>query len=100
MGKKVTKKIYDVPIEATYLYETTNFDGTFNRWNTQVSVIGETEKCYLVKLKEPIRQHFVGDEIWVMKKKIILRLPKQPIDTSNYWFNNFESREINPPSSI
>lgn len=92
MGKKTVKIMFQESFEATYLFETTNYDGTFTRWNTKVSVLGQTEKRYLIQLKEPIRQHFVGDQIWVMKKKIIV--PRAPIDTSEYWFNNFESREL------
>ena len=92
MGKKIVKTMFQESFEATYLFETTNFDGTFTRWNTKVLVLGQTEKRYLIQLKEPIRQHFAGDQIWVMKKKI--RVPRAPIDTSGYWFNNFESREL------
>lgn len=92
MGKKIVKTMFQESFEATYLFETTNFDGTFTRWNTKVLVLGQTEKRYLIQLKEPIRQHFVGDQIWVMKKKV--RFPKAPVDPTKYWFNNFESREL------
>ena len=92
MGKKTVKTMFQESFEATYLFETTNFDGTFTRWNTKVLVLGQTEKRYLIQLKEPIRQHFVGDQIWVMKKKV--RFPKAPVDPTKYWFNNFESREL------
>ena len=91
MGK-ARKQMYENPFGATYLFETTNYDGTFTRWNTSVSVLGETDKSYLIQLKEPIRQHFAGDKLWVLKKKV--RVPKAPLDTSHYWFNNFESREL------
>ena len=63
MGKKIVKTMFQESFEATYLFETTNFDGTFTRWNTKVLVLGQTEKRYLIQLKEPIRQHFVGDQI-------------------------------------
>ena len=89
---KVKKTIYETPCEATYLYETTNFDGTFNHWSTKVSVLGETVKSYFIKLREPVRGHLVGDVICVMKKKV--RFPKAPVDPTQYWFNNFESREL------
>ena len=89
---KVKKITYDSTFEATYLYETTNYDGTFTRWKTQVEVLGETDKSYLIKLKEPIRQHFAGDQSWVFKRKV--RFPKAPVDPTKYWFNNFESREL------
>lgn len=91
MGK-VKKIIYSTSYIATYLFETTNYDGTFTRWNTQVEVLGETDKSYLIKLKEPIRQHFAGDQIWVLKRKV--RFPKAPVDPTKYWFNNFESKEL------
>ena len=48
---KVKKIIYDSPFEATYLYETTNYDGTFTRWSTKVDVLGETAKSYFIKLR-------------------------------------------------
>ena len=96
MGKQ-KKIMYVYPQTAQYLFETYNFDGTFTRWHTTVEVLGETVKSYLIKLKEPIRNHFIGDQIWVMKKKV--RFPTVPprvsLDTSHYWFNNFESRELN-----
>ena len=85
--------MYKVSKDAQYLFETYNFDGTFTRWRTAVEVIGESAKSYLIRLKEPIRNHCVGDKIWVMKKKVLI--PKAPLDTSHYWFNNFESRELN-----
>ena len=89
---KVKKIIYDSPFEATYLYETTNYDGTFTRWSTKVDVLGETAKSYFIRLREPIRSHFAGDQICVMKKKV--RFPRAPVDPTQYWFNNFESREL------
>ena len=96
MGKQ-KKIMYEHSQEAQYLFETYNFDGTFTRWRTAVEVLGETVKSYFIKLKEPIRNHCVGDKIWVMKKKV--RFPRVsldvPLDTSHYWFNNFESRELN-----
>ena len=92
MGKQ-EKIMYEHSQEAQYLFETCNFDGTFTRWRTAVEVLGETAKSYLIKLKEPIRNHCVGDQIWVMKKKV--RHTSVPLDTRHYWFNNFESRELN-----
>ena len=42
MGR-VKKTIYSTSYIATYLFETTNYDGTFTRWRTQVEVLGETD---------------------------------------------------------
>lgn len=89
---KVKKITYESSYEATYLYETTNYDGTFTRWHAKVLVLGETEKSYFIRLCEPVRSHAVGDVICVMKKKV--RFPKAPVDPTQYWFNNFESREL------
>ena len=48
MGKKIVKTMFQESFEATYLFETTNFDGTFTRWSTKVLVLGQTEKRYLI----------------------------------------------------
>lgn len=96
---KVKKTIYETPCEATYLYETTNYDGTFNYWTTKVSVLGETAKSYFIKLCEPVPRHMAGDIICVMKKKVRFSkktayFSKKTVDLTQYWFNNFESREL------
>lgn len=72
-------------LPATYKFSTTNFNGTFNYFRTPVLVLGETEKRYLIRLKEPIRDHFVGDEILVGKKSI--EFPPKEVDTSEFWYN-------------
>ncbi len=92
---KVKKITYDSPFEAMYLYETPNYDGTFTCWNTRVDVLGETAKSYFIRLRTELRGHLPGDVIRVMKKKI--RFYKAARDTSQFWYNNFESRELTSP---
>lgn len=91
MGR-VKKTMYATAFEATYLFETTNYDGTFTRWQARVDVLGETDKSYFVRLREPVRGNAPGAVIRVMKRKV--RFPKAPVDPTQYWFNNFESREL------
>lgn len=64
------EKRYEKPIQATYLFLYPNYDGTFRRLQADVDVIGESDKRYLVRLKYPILNHLVGDEIRVLKKNI------------------------------
>lgn len=95
MGKKVERTMYKIPYEAVYMYETPNYDGTFTRWDTRVDVVGETTKSYFIRLRTELRGHIPGDVIRVMKKKV--RFYKAPHDTSQFWYNNFESRELTSP---
>lgn len=92
---KVKKITYDSPFEALYLYETPNYDGTFTRWSTKVDVVGETAKSYFIRLRTELRGHLPGDVIRVMKKKV--RFYKAARDTTQFWYNNFESRELTSP---
>lgn len=80
-------KKYDSPISAVYRFLTTNFNGTFNSYQTDVEVIGETNKRYLIRLKFPVRSRRVGDEIWVAKKNVRFHTLKKQIDTNDFWYN-------------
>lgn len=84
--------MYEVAYQATYLFETMNWDGSLTRWQARVDVLGETEKSYIIRVREPVRGHVAGEVMRVMKKKV--RFPKAPVDPTQYWFNNFESREL------
>lgn len=79
---------YEAPKQATYRFLTTNYNGTFSPWSTKVDVLGETEKSYIVRLREPIRDHFVGDKIRVGKKSVDFD-EKPEIDTSEFWYNKY-----------
>lgn len=94
------KEYYPQPVRGTYYFETCNFDGTFNHWCTPVDVLGGTDKSYYIRLIYPVRKNNAGDVIRVLKKKVVLAdlvqntAPEPKLDTSDYWFNNFESREL------
>jgi len=81
MAKK--RIIYNEPKSAIYRWAGKTYDGLLEYKEGEVDVIGETEKCYIVRLKMPVRENCVGDEIMVQKKNIIF-----PTDCSGEWWNN------------
>lgn len=74
------------PLLVTYFYMNPDFKGGYIRYSTNVEVISETEKFYIIRLKEPIYRHLSGDIMKVHKYKIVLNVPK-PKDVSYYWYN-------------
>ena len=86
------KQMFDKPKEAVYFFETMNVNRSLLHWNVAVYVLGTTDKSYLIQLKQPARNHAVGDKIWVKKKKV--RIMEINDNVSEYWYNNFESREL------
>lgn len=78
--------IYNNPRNGTYYFKVSNFDGTFTRYSTKVTVVGETDKSYQIILQELIRTHFIGDKIWVAKKNIRI----DDIDVSGFWYNEID----------
>lgn len=86
------------PVKATYHYAVMTMDRRIEYADTPVDVIEEAAKRYKVILHEPIRNHFVGDKIWVDKSKIYFaeRTEKVPspstqaakVDCSEEWWNN------------
>lgn len=80
------KTIYEHPIPAKYRFLTPTFkDNKFRVWFVEVEVLGETEKSYLIKLKQATHNHLAGEEIWVAKKNIVEM--KRTVDTSGFWYN-------------
>ena len=68
MTRKVT--IFNPAIEATYRYQVMLFNRDFAFHETRVQIISEHASTYRVRLMEPIRNHFCGDIIYVLKKNI------------------------------
>ena len=71
----VRKNIYPTPIVATYRYEVMTLDRRIESYITRVQVLASTDKSYQVRLVEPIRAHWAGDVLWVMKKNINIEQP-------------------------
>ena len=69
---KQNKVIYAQPIRAEYQYEVMTLDRKFVCYKAIVSVVERTENSFKVVLHEPIRNHCVGDIIWVRKRHIRL----------------------------
>ena len=55
---------------------------------TKVTVIGESPRCYKIKLLEPIRNHRVGDEILVHKKSLEFHTPNPNHEGKSYWWDD------------
>lgn len=77
-------KRYNSPKPAIYYFSFPDFKGHFKPHSTEVEVIGETEKSYRIVLKSPIRVRFVGDELWVAKRKVKI---KKEVDVNDFWYN-------------
>ena len=71
----VRKNIYLTPVVATYRYEVMTLDRRIESYITRVQVLASTDKSYQVRLVEPIRAHWAGDVLWVMKKNISIEQP-------------------------
>ena len=80
-------KTYQYVLDATYRFFTMRLNGTLERIETKVKVLGENEKSYKIKLLQPIRSHYVGDEILVRKKNIILHTPNPNYEREEQWWD-------------
>lgn len=69
---KENKVIYDTPKYGVYNYLCKNIDGSLSPYKSDVEVVGETAKRFLIRLSEPIRDHKVGDVIEVLKRSVKL----------------------------
>ena len=79
---KKNKVIYDIPKYGVYNYQCKNIDGTLSPYKSDVEVLGETAKKFIIKLSEPVREHKVGDVIEVLKRSVKLQR-----DCSDDWWN-------------
>ena len=68
MARNVT--IFNPEIDATYRYQVMLLNHDFAFHETRVQIISEHASTYRVRLMEPIRNHFCGDIIYVLKKNI------------------------------
>lgn len=88
MSRKVWK--YNQPLKGVYRYSASHFNEYGNLairfFNTNVEVIGETQKSYLIRLHDPILDHCRGDEIFVKRSNVKLRYDEK--DNSEFWWNN------------
>ena len=79
---------YQYTLDATYNYMVKNHgQDLLIPFKTKVKVIGESPKCYKIRLLEPIRNHMVGDEILVHKKSIALDTPNPNHEKKTYWWD-------------
>ena len=89
-------EMYAAPVEGTYSYKTPNFDGTFSVQQVNVSVLGESEKQYLIRLILPVGNHRQNDQMKVRKHNVRMHgmiatatVCKRPAyDLSGAWWNN------------
>mgnify|MGYP007012489380 FL=1 len=89
-------EMYAAPVEGTYSYKTPNFDGTFSVQQVKVSVLGESEKQYLIRLILPVGNHRQNDQMKVRKHNVRMHgmfatatVCKRPAyDLSGAWWNN------------
>lgn len=71
-------------LSGTYYFSIPNYNGTFTRQYVAVSIVAQTDKSYKIVLKCPIRNHCVGDELWVAKKNVRI---DNNVETGEYWYN-------------
>ena len=90
------KILYTEPKSAKYKLFVHNFYGSFDKFILRCLVLGETDKTYLIKIFDFIPKHAPGDTFYVRKRNVIFEEQKQEKvqDTSEFWYNNMESREI------
>lgn len=75
--------------QGLYTYRTRNYDGSFNQFHVLVEIIGETARCYRIRLLQPLYGHQIGKLMTVRRHNV--RLNKQPspkADHSQAWWNN------------
>lgn len=82
MDNRKNRKMYDEPLYGVYKFTYKDGAGKLVVSTTDVKVIGETEKRFIVKLQKPIREHMVGDEIEVLKRNVKLNR-----DCTQDWWN-------------
>lgn len=86
---KTTFQIYRYEIDGTYTYTIKEYDGRLSSYKTKITVIGESEKSYKIRLHMPIRNHCVGDIIIVQKKNVRLDTPNpNKQDMTEAWWND------------
>ena len=98
----IKKRVYDVPLKATYKYEVMTIDRRIETYSTRVTVIAETDKSFQVMLHEPIRMHFVGDVLWVMRKNISVdvqatlakKVEQKPILSNQFPFTEMPTVDV------
>lgn len=77
--------LYATPKDGTYNYKSPNFDGTYNLQQVNVTVLGESEKQYLIKLKLPVGNHRQNDQMKVRKRNVRLHgMTDRPSVRSTY----------------
>lgn len=79
---KAKRTIYEVRKYGVYNFTCKNVDGSLSSHKSEVEVQGETDKKYIIRLSEPIREHKVGDVIEVLKRNVKLHR-----DCSNDFWN-------------
>ena len=82
---------YSIPLDGFYNHKTPRFDGTFNIQQVAVSILGESDKMYRIRLRLPVGNLRQGHEMSVRKRNVYVHRPKpQPkeYDCTNQWWNN------------
>jgi len=76
-------KYYEVKKEGTYYFRILQRDMKhYLNAYTDVDVIGETDKSYVIVLHQPILEHKVGDKMFVNKSNVKI---KQRVDETEIW---------------
>ena len=82
-------KMYATPVDGTYTYKQPNYDGTFQHSQVSVSVIGESDKQYLIRLLLPVGNHRRNDQLRVRKHNVRIHRPEPVLpDYSGAWWHD------------
>lgn len=76
---------------GTYYFEVNKWDGTFERKQVPVKIIGETEKSYKIQLLGFTHNRVLNDTLWATKRKVKVKGEenKQPADSGErYWWQD------------
>ena len=91
--------MYASPVAGIYDLMQPNFDNTFSHTDVDVTVIGETEKRFLVRSIWPIRGHKSNEPFFVRKRNVKFEEEEKEevkesveesveYDYSEAWWNN------------
>ena len=82
---------YSTPKQGTYYFEVNKWDGTFEKNQVPVKIIGETEKSYKIQLLGFTYNRVPNDTLWATKRKVKVKGEenKQPANSGErYWWQD------------
>ncbi|MCR4811758.1 MAG: hypothetical protein K5867_04085 [Bacteroidales bacterium] len=83
--KNKTMTAYVVPRKGVYSYWVWNLSGDSQKEETTVDVIGESARCFYIKLKTFLNGHRPGDVMRVGRKAV--KMERTMPDYTNAWWN-------------